>query len=164
MDLGDRLSEPCEMSSRENPPPHYSLFDTSRGDDPAVVVVNSALRRFDDQPEFPWHLELTIECKLLGARGMPTSEEIGVLEHLEDAISAPLTANANAMFLSRVTCRGLRELTYRVHDPEVANDILSQFIDTGEALREWDYRMVHDAAWDLAQPVFGLFGRDPEMN
>jgi hypothetical protein len=144
------------MSPPKVPAPCYSVFDTSRGSELAVVVVNSALRLFDERSAFSWHLELTIECRMLAANGMPTIEEVGALARLEDLISEPLTVGDNAVLLSSVTCRGQRELAYRVHDPELANDILSRLINTGKALREWDYRMEQDAAWEFAQPVFGL--------
>jgi hypothetical protein len=143
------------------PMPYYSLINTSKGNDPAVVVVNTALRHFEHRDAFPWHLRLTIECKLVANNGMPTSEEISVLERFEDEISADLQRDENATFLARITCRGEREIIYRVRDPELANDTLHSRLEEPTDTREWDYRMEHDSGWDLAQPELQLIERDP---
>lgn len=144
--------------------PHYTLVNTSKGKDPAVVVVNSALRTFDDRQAFPWHLKVSIDCKFLGANGMPTRKESEALERLEDDIFSLLQAEQNVIFLARITCRGERVLLYRVHDPESANEALRQLASAPSQLREWDYRMEHDPSWALAQPELRLMEHDPRVN
>jgi len=146
------------------PKPYYSLINTSKGQDPAVVVVNTALRSFEHREAFPWHLRLTIECKALAANGMPTAEEVAVLERFEECVTEVLQRNDNATFLARVTCRGERDLIYRVQDPEIANDFLQSFVSEASHLREWDYRMEHDSDWTLAQPELRLIERDPRLS
>lgn len=146
------------------PEPFFTLINTSIGDDPAVVVVNSALRAFKDRENFPWHLRISIDCKLLGANGMPTSEENVALQQLEDSIEAPLKADQNAIFLARITARSERVLLYRIHDPEAANDALQSLVSAVSPLREWDYRMEYDIDWSLAQPELHLLENDPRFN
>lgn len=146
------------------PEPYYSLINTSRGSDPAVVVVNSALRAFEDREAFPWHLKIAIACKLIGANGMPTVEEIEVLNRLEDKVSKLLQSKNNALFLARITCRGERGLVYRVNDPEVASKTLEKLISAPSQLREWEYRMEQDLHWELAQPELKLLEHDPHFN
>ncbi len=146
------------------PKPYYTLINTSKGKDPAVVVVNSALRAFEDREAFPWHLKLNIDCKLLGANGMPTTQEVEILQHLEDDISSVLQAGENAIFLARITCLGARDLLYRVHDPEAANNALQQLVSAPSQLREWDYRMEQDTDWELAKPELQLLEHDPRFN
>src|SRR5688572_3441285 len=116
------------MQEPKLPPPHYTLIKTSRGDDPAIVVVNSALRMFDQRERFPWHLTLTIKAKSLELNGMPTSDENAVLYQVEDQISGRLLGGDNAVFLARVTCQGQRELAYRVADPEIADERLQELV------------------------------------
>lgn len=146
------------------PKPHYTLITTSRGNDPAVVVVNSALRTFGDRDAFPWHLKLIITCKLVGANGMPTSAEVEVLDQLEEGIFAALQDGDNVVFLARITCRGTRELLYRVHDPEPANEALQRLISCNSQSREWEYRMEQDLGWELAAPELTLLERDTQFN
>lgn len=146
------------------PKPHYSLINTSKGQDPAVVVVNTALRAFKDRETFPWHLYLTVECKFLAQNGMPTKEELIVIERFEDKVTQALENNGNAIFLARVTCRGERELIYRVHDPDVADSFLQALVEEPSHEREWQYRMEHDSGWALAQPELALLEHDPRFN
>lgn len=146
------------------PEPYYTLINTSIGDDPAVVVVNSALRTFKDREAFPWHLRIGIDCKLLGANGMPTDEEGHALHRLEDSIASPLQAGQNALFLARITARGERVLLFRVHDPETANDTLQELAAEPSQLREWDYHMEQDDSWELARPELHLLESDPRFS
>jgi hypothetical protein len=152
------------MAEHNPPPPHYTLIETTRGDDPAIVVVNSALRRFDQQQRFPWHLSVTIDCENVGKNGMPTSDENAVLYQMEDELSNLLLKEENAVFLARVTCQAQRELAYRVSDPEIANQALQQLVSVSSPLREWDYRMEHDEAWELARPELQLLEKDPKYS
>lgn len=145
------------------PEPYYTLIETSIGDNPAVVTVNSALRTFEERDVFPWHLKISIDCVLQGANGMPTAEEVDVLNHFEDSLSEPLQAGQNAIFLARITARGQRTLLYRVRNPEAANDTLQAF-PAPEPLREWDFVMEHDSDWALAQPELRLLERDSKIN
>lgn len=146
------------------PKPYYTLIDTSIGDDPAVVVVNSALRTFKDRDAFPWHLRVSVDCKLLGANGMPTTKEGNALNQLEDSITSTLQVDQNAIFLARITARGERVLLYRVRDPDIANDTLQTLLSTPKPLREWDYQMKQDPDWELAQPELHLLEHDPRFN
>jgi hypothetical protein len=150
-------------ASSQLPAPHYTLIETSRGQDPAIVVVNSALRTFDGREQFPWHLSIVISCQFLGDKGMPTAEENQVLYSLEDGISKVLLVDGNAVFLARVTCRGERELLYRVRDPEAANDQLEQLVSSASP-RPWEYRIEEDSEWQLAQPELTLLEHDPKFN
>ncbi len=146
------------------PKPHYTLINSSRGNDPAVVVVNSALRTFEDRGAFPWHLKLTIACKLVGVNGMPTSIEVEALDRLEEEIRIALQDGSNVVFLARITCRGTRELLYRVHDPEPADEALQRLISRNSQSREWEYRMEQDLDWELAAPELTLLERDTRFN
>ncbi|GAB2498518.1 DUF695 domain-containing protein [Arenimonas alkanexedens] len=145
------------------PEPYYTVINTTIGKDPAVVVVNSALRAFRDYDAFPWHLRIGIECKDLGANGMPTNEEGKALHLLEDEITRPLQANNNAIFLARITARGERVLLFRVSNPETASDTLQALASESLPLREWDYHMEQDVTWELARPELQLLGKDPRF-
>ena len=146
------------------PEAYYTLINTSKDNDPAVVVVNSALRLFKEREVFPWHLKVSIDCKFIGANGMPTADEVKALEILEDEISDVLQTGGNAIFLARTTWRGTRDLLYRVREPDAANAALQKLITEGSQLREWEYLMEKDAEWKLAQPELQLLERDPRFS
>jgi hypothetical protein len=139
------------------PEPFYSVFNTSRGALPAVVVVNAALREFAHRDLFPWHLYVTIDARELADRGMPTRDECLVLDAVGDLIETKVLETRNAIFLARETWNGQRELVYRVNDPEVAAQALRALIDRGEQRREWEFRMDADVEWSDAAPYLSLF-------
>lgn len=146
------------------PKPYYTLIETSIGDDPAVVVVNSALRTFRERDVFQWHLRISITCISMGANGMPTGEECEALNHLEDSIAALVMAGNNAVFLARITARGQRALLYRVRDPDVADTELKVLTTAPEQVREWSYEIQYDPSWELPQPELRLLERDSRFN
>jgi hypothetical protein len=146
-----------ETVTIEYPEPIYSLFDTSRDDLPAVVVVNAALREFEHRDVFPWHLSVVVEALELANRGMPTRDEYLLLDSVGDLIDNTVLETRNAIFLARVTWNGRRQLLYRVNNPEVAAQALQDLISIGGQKREWEFRMEGDAEWALATPYLALF-------
>ena len=145
------------------PEPHYTLFNTTRSDLPAVVVVNSALLSFVHTDIFPWHLEVTIDAVLLAENGMPTPDESAILFELGDSIENALVGY-NALFLARSTWNGFRKLSFRVHNPKVANDQLQKIITVETPLRQWDYHMEQDTEWLQAGYLFKLFANTSGLN
>ena len=148
----------------EVPAPYYTLIETTKGSDPAIVVVNSALRTFAARKDFSWHLKITVDCQMLGANGMPTAEESEVLVQLEEEITRLLAINENSIFLARITCRRSCDLKYRVRDPAPANDALEKLASITPATREWEYRIEQDVDWNLANLELSLLERDLRIN
>ncbi|WP_439450054.1 DUF695 domain-containing protein [Stenotrophomonas sp. ATs4] len=148
---------------RETPAPFYALINTTLGEAPAVVVVNTALRSFAGRDAFPWHLRIGIRCRELGDNGMPTPEELEVVTRLEGQLESSIGADGNAVFLARITARGERVLLYRVDDPEQANDRLQRLLAAPAQLREWAFQMEYDLDWALAQPELDLPLQDPRV-
>ena len=149
---------------RETPAPFYALINTILGEDPAVVVVNTALRSFAGRDAFPWHLRIGIACRELGDNGMPAPEELEEVTRLEGQLESSIGADGNAVFLARITARGERVLLYRVHDPEEANDRLQELLAAPAQLREWEFQMEYDLDWALAQPELDLPLQDSKVN
>ena len=137
------------------PDPHYTLFDTTRRDLPAVVVVNDALLAFEHTDIFSWHLEVTLQAMDLADRGMPTSDESKLLFAIGDEIEKSIVGY-NALFLARSTWGGFRQLIFRVYDPDVAENALQEMLAEKQA-RQWEFRMEHDPAWEQSGIYFQLF-------
>jgi hypothetical protein len=140
----------------EYPEPFYSLFNTSRGELPAITFVNAALREFAHRDLFPWHLSVLIWPVAMAEHGMPAREEVAALDAVGDEIHTAITGERNALFLARETWNGRRQLLFQVHDPDVADTSLQQLIARGTPQREWEFRMEHDAPWTLAEPFLAL--------
>ena len=138
------------------PEPHYTLFDTMRSDLPEIIVVNDALLGFQHIEVFAWHLEITIDAKFLAENGMPTTEESATLFDVGDRIEKEIIGD-NALFLSRSTWNGIRVLSFRIYDPEVAHAVLQRLLAEKPIIREWAYCMEQDIEWKLAAYIFKLF-------
>ena len=151
-------------ADQELPTPHYTLIDTSRGEHPAVVVINSALRGFNNRHLFPWHLKIEVACQWVGSNGMPTQEESQILCALEDLLASQLGAQRAVLFVSRVTCEGVREISFRVSNPKNANEVLQIEINKPAPVRTWEYRMEEDPEWKLASPELNLIIKDTRFN
>lgn len=137
------------------PEARYTLFETGTAELPELVFVNASLRGFRHREIFPWHLRATIEAAALADRGMPAPEEYDVLHQVAESIGRAVEGD-NALPLARSTWNGVRELVFRVHDPEIANEALQRLLE-GENLRPWEFRMDHDPEWALAESEFRLF-------
>ena len=138
------------------PEPHYTLFDSNRNDLPEVIVVNDALLSFLHTEVFPWHLEVNIQAEDLAEKGMPTLEESKLLFEIGNNIESAIEGK-NALFLARSTWDGIRQLSFRVHDPEVANDTLQSILAVKPQTRFWEFRMHLDPEWLEAGYIFKLF-------
>ena len=138
------------------PEPHYTLFDANRNDLPEVIVVNDSLLSFQHTEIFPWHLEVTIQAEDLAEKGMPTPEESKLLFAIGNRIELTIEGK-NALFLARSTWNGLRQLSFHVHDPELANDALQFLLADKPHDRFWEFHMHHDPEWHDAGYIFKLF-------
>ena len=132
------------------PEENYAILQWQRDDLPAVCVANQALAPFEPKAVFAWHLSIIVECVGLAEQGMPTSEEVKILDRIRDAFDKGLKAEGNALFLARITWAGTRQFLYRVYDPEVANRYLMDLIEGGPTIRDFEFRMEHDEGWEHA--------------
>jgi len=151
-------------TDQELPTPYYTLIDTSRGEHPAVAVINSALRDFNNRHRFPWHLKIEVAYLWVSSNGMPTQEEGQILYALEDHLASQLGAQRAVLFVSRVTCQAVREISFRVSDPKRADEELQIEINKPAPVRAWEYRMEEDPEWKLAFPELNLINKDTRFN
>jgi hypothetical protein len=132
----------------------YAILEWQRDGRPAVCVVNQSLANFEPKVVFSWHLSIVLDCLELAERGMPTSEEVAILDRIGDEFDKHLKADGNALFLARITWAGTRQFLYRIYDPEVADRYLKAVIEDWANTREFEFRMEHDEAWEHAGYYF----------
>lgn len=145
------------------PETEFTLFDAVCNDLPEVLMVNGALRGFEHRYIFPWHLCVTLYADELIENGMPSEAESELLFRIGDEIEAAVLdarttfGGPNALFLSRSTWNATRELSFLVHDPEVADTDLQRLLQSRQWARGWEYEMDADPDWAKAETVFRLF-------
>jgi hypothetical protein len=145
------------------PEPHYTLFDTTRGELPEVIVVNDSLLPFSNREIFPWHIRVTFEAEDLVENGMPSPAESELLFALGDQVESVILSGRtklgaeNALFVARSTWNATRELRYQVHDPEITHAALQELLTGRDWATPWDYEMKHEHDWISAQAIFKVF-------
>lgn len=151
----------------EIPEQHDVLMNATQDGEAVVITVNQALQDFPHTAIFPWHLSVTLQVQGEVEFGMPTLEEHALLLQIGAEIEALILGGrtergaSNALFLSRSTSHGQRQLVYYVHDPEITHPALQALLDSRTWPRTWEYRMAHDAAWERAAFALGCFLQAP---
>ena len=126
----------------------HTLIEFRQQDLPGFATVNAALKEFEPKDVFSWHLSVLISCVHLVENQLPSPDEQKLLYEFEDKLHPLIKANSNALFLARVTHDALREIIWRVHDPEAANSVLREILKTKDYPREFEYRMDEDPGWE----------------
>ncbi|MEM6738303.1 MAG: DUF695 domain-containing protein [Bacteroidota bacterium] len=136
------------------PEEKYQILEFRQDNLPGIVVINSALKNFEPKEVFAWHCSIIIEFEGLIENGMPAQKEQELVDQfgddLDTKIKGPDKEKPNALFLGRITWNKTRELIWRVFDPEITNNYLSERIEQKDYPREFDYRIENDPEWKLA--------------
>ncbi len=86
---------------------------------------------------------------------MPSREEVEILDQfgdfLDDKIKGTDKEKPNGLFLARITWNETRELIWRIFDPEITNDFLTELIEQEDHPRNFDYRIDEDENWTLTE-------------
>lgn len=136
------------------PEEKYQLLNFEEEELPGIAVVNQALADFEPKEVFSWHCSVIIDIQDQIENGMPSKEEVTILDEfgdfLDDKIKGSDKEKPNALFLARLTWNGTRQLIWRVYDPDMTNEFLTDLIDRKDYPREFDYQMQDDEDWELA--------------
>jgi len=153
------------------PDEHFQLVHFRQEDLPGIAAINSGLKDFEPKGVFLWHLSVMIQLEDLIDHGLPSQAEVELLEPWEDQLDSGFKggspAKPNALCLARITWRESRELIYRVHDPEPANGLLQDLIESKQHPRPFDFRIDRDPEWKLGDwhlntALQGEQGVDPD--
>lgn len=140
----------------------YSVIEYSQNGMVGMATINQALRHFEHNAVFPWHLSLIIVCSDINNNKMPNKAEHDTLREFEEILSTTIQNNGNAVFLASVTKNGYRELIWRVHQPELANDFLLDLINTENHPRPFDFTLENDPKWHKAEWHFNMLDKKPD--
>ena len=141
------------------PDEKLELFEFTRNDLPGVACVNTALTNDAVKDIFVWHLSININFESLVENGMPSIDEIKVVDKFGDELHHFICGEIekpNALFLARVTWNAKRKLMFRVYEPKAVNLYLQELISRKDYPREFDYRMEEDFEWEKADFYLNL--------
>ena len=133
------------------PEDKFAVVHSTYDGTPAVIVVNTSLRKFKPKDVFGWSCSLVMNYKDLGENGMPTSEESEFVYQYLEGLSKQIIgdpSHPNALYLARVTWNGTCEVIWQVNNLEPVNEFLKGIIDSETYPREFNYKMEYDAKWN----------------
>ncbi len=138
------------------PADSYTILEWDQEGLPCVCVLNTALKNFEHQKIFGWHLSLIIDFEEVIDNGMPSIKEREIVDPFCDQLEEDIKAGGNALFLVRETWNKTRRLVWRVYDPEITDQHLKQIINNRKHPRQFDYRMVQDLEWEQVEWYYKL--------
>ena len=133
------------------PEEKFVVVESTADDKPAIIVVNTSLRKFKHKKLYGWTCSLVIKFKETAMNGMPTTDESNfVYDYIEglDKIIKGDATQPNALYLARITWNGTCEVIWQVKDPKVVHEYLGSIINTETYPRELDYRIEFDEKWE----------------
>jgi hypothetical protein len=151
------MSDKSENSGKiqiQLPQEAYELIELQGSGLSAICLVNKGLLEFQrnqkNKAVFGWQLRITVDLKQYAPNGLATDSERKILDAFFQQMDAPIKGNHNALWLGRVTWNKTQELIWRVHNPQVANDIIMDLIETEKHERPFDYSIDPDEKWEKA--------------
>ena len=132
------------------PEEKFTVVESSADGKPAVIVVNTSLKKFKHKKLYGWTCSLVIQYKDTVQNGMPTLDESNfVYEYLEElnTVIKGAATQPNALFLARITWNGNCGVIWQVKDPNIVHEYLGGIIKDKKYPRELDYRIERDEKW-----------------
>lgn len=96
----------------------WDVYFTWLGEDAASILYKVGLSRLAPLRDRPVRLRILLELAQPREDGLPESSELDRLRELEDALEPVLREEADAVYVGRVTTRGLRDLIYYAKSEE----------------------------------------------
>lgn len=130
---------------------------------PVMTVIQESLKKFEFKNIFAWNLSIIFDLNDVGDNGMPSGDEIGIIQDYCDNLEKLFNDNPekpNALFLFRETYDGTCEVVWRVYDADKVDTILKKVIEEKNHPREFDYEMEYDEEWKLVEWYLQDFPRD----
>lgn len=155
------------------PEENYQILEFNQDNLPGVAVVNSALKDENLKKVFSWNCSILIDFDETAENGMPTNEELNIISQFDDFLDENIKGDLerpNALFFARVTWNSTLQLIWKVFDPEIVNNFLSQIIEDKSYPRYFDYRIEEDENWEITKwysdnvqkkCIFTIFNKKP---
>ncbi len=141
------------------PEEKFAVVESSADGKPAIIVVNTGLRKFKHKELYGWTCSLVIKFKDTAMNGMPTTDESNYVYNYIEGLDRIIKGDApepNALYLARITWNGTCEVIWQVKDPKVVHEYLGSIIKTETYPRELDYRIEHDEKWEKVSVYYKI--------
>jgi hypothetical protein len=137
------------------PDENYQIIKFNQEEKVGIAVINTALNSKDLKEIFSWNCSIMLQLENTTENGLPTQEEISLLEKFEDFLDDKIKGDnkekPNALFFGRITWNSTRQLIWKVYEPELSNNFLTELIESENYAFEFDYRIEEDQNWELTK-------------
>ena len=120
----------------------------------ALTIINTSLKQFEYKEVFAWNLAIFMDFEEAEENGMPKGDGMERIqlfcERLEKQFNEAL-GKPNALFVFRETYNGLTHITWRVHDSDIAEEVLEQTIESQDYPFDFEYRLEYDKDWEIVE-------------
>ena len=133
-------------------PEDWHLFQGTINRHPALVRINRGVKNLIGNPDYGYHVDVSIPFGRTNPDGLPSSEENEVLSTVEEIYVEELESHTPSIFVAAVTSGGVRQLMFYTGDPlHVERHVKKlreklQSYRTGVEIRE-------DSNWDAYRSI-----------
>ena len=123
-----RVSMPTQTRSGPFEYPTETLWTVSEGmhDNQAMYVrVNVSAAQLACDPRYRTRVGVAVPLKAPTPAGLPTTNEAGQLDAIEDALSASLEARQLSLHVLTITTAGMREFVFYTCSPREAQEAIA---------------------------------------
>jgi hypothetical protein len=125
----------------------YSILRLNVDGGIALATINTAYNNYQNKQFYPWYAAILIEVGEQNENGQPTNEEAGLLNSLEEKITAFLRKTQVVHPIGRVTRKGERDIIYYIDKPNFNEKELKEFFDSINIIRPLNLTIENDRAW-----------------
>ncbi len=121
----------------------------------ALMVINATLKQHKDNTPlkrvFGYYCSVMFDYIDIDDNLWPTAEEFSIMQDYTETFDKALKVNEehpNALFVARVTHKGTCQMIWMIHDAQTAIEYLDGIISEGNQIREFEYSIEGDHAWN----------------
>lgn len=114
-----------------------------------VCLVNESLNNFEYKKVFPWNLTVRLNYDNADSNGLPTDEQLALIENYRKYLEHKFNKEEKpiALYVGNISVDREADLIWRVHNPDVIDEILKQEISGKSNKFEFGYFMKYDIEW-----------------
>ena len=128
----------------------WSVHQGEQDGKPLFIRRNDSAKQLSAHPEYAYRVGIAIPLLDPNLEGLPTSEEMGSLNTIEDQLAGSLEANQDSIQVLSITTNGMREFVFYTRSPDAAQAAIS---NAGSEFPQYafQYYIHEDKKWELYQ-------------
>jgi hypothetical protein len=126
----------------------WSILQGEYNGKPMFASLNESAKQLSANSDYTFRVGVATPLLNPTSDGLPTKEEMAVLNAIEDDLSKELERDQRSIFVLAITTNGMREFVFYTHEPQMIAPALDSIRKT-YAPREIQSYIGEDAKWEL---------------